>query len=309
MKNNTLITTNKKLYVIEENKVNTDLLIRIMQQNGYKINRFTDTSDFIKVIDNNKEEGLAIYNEKPTVIWQNIPEQHRDFFHQLLFSFKWVIDILNKFNIGFGLIHKNKYLLLNKILKNSSGLTINEIISYDVGDLVHKKDRKKVKNHLRKCVKHKVKNHSVSGTFTSLDNKVNDFVAITHPHRIDGHTYLSAYIIFDAFHNLNSRKEITYMKFLSYEMNNILSNLIKMIHFDTYKHDSTEKLLNNINEKKVFQNHFLITEREFEILHLIFLGLTSEQIANRLCISKRTVETHRHNILGKTQTKNTVELI
>ncbi|MFP4041518.1 MAG: response regulator transcription factor, partial [Bacteroidales bacterium] len=142
-----------------------------------------------------------------------------------------------------------------------------------------------------------------------LDNKVNDFVAITHPHKIDGHTYLSAYIIFDAFHNLNNRKEITYLKFLSYEMNNILSNLIKMIHFDTYKHDSPEKLLNNIYEKKVFQNHFLITEREFEILHLIFHGLTSEQIAKRLSISKRTVETHRYNILEKTQTKNTIELI
>jgi DNA-binding NarL/FixJ family response regulator len=42
-----------------------------------------------------------------------------------------------------------------------------------------------------------------------------------------------------------------------------------------------------------------LTDREVEILHHVALGLTSRQIAEKLCISPRTVETHRQNIMEK----------
>lgn len=42
-----------------------------------------------------------------------------------------------------------------------------------------------------------------------------------------------------------------------------------------------------------------LTNREEEILRQVALGLTSRQIADNICLSHRTVETHRFNIMEK----------
>ena len=57
----------------------------------------------------------------------------------------------------------------------------------------------------------------------------------------------------------------------------------------------------NVNEE--------LTEREDEILLLICKGLTNNEIADRLGLSKRTVDKHRENLLQKTQSKNTANLV
>jgi DNA-binding NarL/FixJ family response regulator len=49
--------------------------------------------------------------------------------------------------------------------------------------------------------------------------------------------------------------------------------------------------------------------REIEVIKLIKEGLSSKEIADRLNISVRTAEVHRHNILKKLQLKNTAALI
>lgn len=52
-----------------------------------------------------------------------------------------------------------------------------------------------------------------------------------------------------------------------------------------------------------------LTEREDEILVLICKGLTNHEIADKLGLSKRTVDKHRENLLMKTQSKNTANLV
>ena len=53
----------------------------------------------------------------------------------------------------------------------------------------------------------------------------------------------------------------------------------------------------------------LLTEREIEIIKLIAEEKSNKQIAEKLFISERTVETHRKNIFRKTATNNIVGLI
>lgn len=57
------------------------------------------------------------------------------------------------------------------------------------------------------------------------------------------------------------------------------------------------------------QQEELLTEREREILSLIAKENSNKQIAERLFISERTVETHRKNIFRKTNTTSIVGLI
>lgn len=50
-----------------------------------------------------------------------------------------------------------------------------------------------------------------------------------------------------------------------------------------------------------------LTEREHTILELVAQGLTNKEIANRLCLSEKTVKHYMTNILQKLQVRNRVE--
>ena len=52
-----------------------------------------------------------------------------------------------------------------------------------------------------------------------------------------------------------------------------------------------------------------LSERELEIIELVAVGLTNQEIAEQLTISKRTVDNHVSNIFTKTGAKNRVALL
>jgi DNA-binding NarL/FixJ family response regulator len=55
--------------------------------------------------------------------------------------------------------------------------------------------------------------------------------------------------------------------------------------------------------------HYGITAREKEIIELVVAGYSSPQIADQLYISRRTVDTHRNNIMRKLDINNTASLV
>ncbi|MCF7859590.1 MAG: response regulator transcription factor [Candidatus Cloacimonetes bacterium] len=71
------------------------------------------------------------------------------------------------------------------------------------------------------------------------------------------------------------------------------------------------------NREKAFKDNlpaklkreYSLTDREIEIVIMLGEGKTSANISEQLFISKNTVDTHRRNILEKTHTKNTPDLI
>lgn len=52
-----------------------------------------------------------------------------------------------------------------------------------------------------------------------------------------------------------------------------------------------------------------LSDRELQIIDLVATGLTNQEIAAKLEISKRTVDNHISNILTKTKTENRVALV
>jgi len=52
-----------------------------------------------------------------------------------------------------------------------------------------------------------------------------------------------------------------------------------------------------------------LSKRELQVLEEICKGLSNQEIADNLFISKRTVDKHRANLLSKTSSKNTANLI
>ena len=55
--------------------------------------------------------------------------------------------------------------------------------------------------------------------------------------------------------------------------------------------------------------HMALSSREMEIIDLVADGLTNQEIAERLTISKRTVDNHVSNMFTKTGSKNRVALL
>ena len=76
----------------------------------------------------------------------------------------------------------------------------------------------------------------------------------------------------------------------------------------------SSELLQNLvaslkSSSKSKESHTELSEREMEILILICQGLSNQEIGDKLFISKRTVDKHRANILEKSESKNTAQLV
>ena len=64
-----------------------------------------------------------------------------------------------------------------------------------------------------------------------------------------------------------------------------------------------------IPEEENIAEPILISKREQEVLNLVAAGKTSQQIADTLFLSVRTVESHRYNIMQKLDISNTAQLV
>lgn len=98
----------------------------------------------------------------------------------------------------------------------------------------------------------------------------------------------------------------------SSEINEVSEAIRRVMQGGTYfSSDILYNVLKNIHTvvSKTETQTLHLSQREKEVLELICRGLSNHEIADQLFISKRTVEKHRANLLAKTNTKNTAQLV
>ncbi len=71
----------------------------------------------------------------------------------------------------------------------------------------------------------------------------------------------------------------------------------------------SQELLLQLIKNKPDNEQVELTKREKEVLELICLGHSNQEISEKLFISQRTVERHRSSLLFKTDSKNSVSLV
>ena len=78
-----------------------------------------------------------------------------------------------------------------------------------------------------------------------------------------------------------------------------------------YSEDVKETIMQNISQKPAGQKTEAahLTDREKEVLKLIAMEYSTNEIAEKLFISANTVETHRKNLLSKLNAKNIAGLV
>ena len=90
--------------------------------------------------------------------------------------------------------------------------------------------------------------------------------------------------------------------------------LVKPVDIDELR-EAFERYIGQRNEKQKFiipeklKKEYSLTDREIEIVELLLEGKSSQQIGEKLFISRHTVDTHRRNILVKTGMNTTGELL
>jgi len=91
----------------------------------------------------------------------------------------------------------------------------------------------------------------------------------------------------------------------------LISAIYKIANNGTYySNEVISELMKDLKQTKIItENNKSLSQREIEILKLIVQENSTNQIAEKLFISPRTVDTHRKNILQKTNTKTLVGLI
>lgn len=96
----------------------------------------------------------------------------------------------------------------------------------------------------------------------------------------------------------------------------LMLHTIREVHANGFYYDDAvlefiEQESNNQNRNRIKSSldDDYFTERELEILKLVCMQFTATEIAEKLSLSKRTIDVHRSNLLLKTQSKNIAGLV
>ena len=90
---------------------------------------------------------------------------------------------------------------------------------------------------------------------------------------------------------------------------NLVLAIQRVLHGGRYVSPSlAESLASHLSGEEQVEPHSRLSDREFQVLRLIASGHSVSEIARALCLSVKTVSTHRTRLLKKMQLKNNAEL-
>ncbi len=91
------------------------------------------------------------------------------------------------------------------------------------------------------------------------------------------------------------------------DVENAIQNVITGNNY--FSQEIFQRLIQGLGRKQRKNTNPELSAREEEIVFLICKGLSNQEIADKLYLSKRTVDKHRENILSKTHSKNTAGIV
>ncbi len=97
-------------------------------------------------------------------------------------------------------------------------------------------------------------------------------------------------------------------KYYSGDISNVIINNLLQKTSNKKSSKNIENPFKNKEEPISLETEFHLTKKEIKILSLILLGKTNIEISEELKSSKRTIETHRFNLMKKMTVKNLIEL-
>jgi DNA-binding NarL/FixJ family response regulator len=126
----------------------------------------------------------------------------------------------------------------------------------------------------------------------------------------------TAFIMLTAFEDFQHIEKALLAGADGYLTKGVSAKILQEAVFNVMKGDRvfSKSILKLIRDRKMTYDetndlNVSITKREQEILQLIAVGNTNQEISEKLNLSIRTVETHRHNLIKKFELKNAAQLV
>lgn len=194
-----------------------------------------------------------------------------------------------------------EYFYLSGTLKNIEAISNNALNHHHVSQYWHEEDIKILMEKILPdietlCRQNNDANNIYSFSFNLRMRSNADSWLIF----IQSITIINAVCNNEPLHFIGTLTDITHFK---------SDNRINFIVEKNNKEKSTYDLIKHLLFFPGEKNAVHLTKRELEILKCLNDGLSSKQIADKLFASLNTINNHRKNILKKTRTKNTSELI
>ncbi|MFP4041522.1 MAG: response regulator transcription factor [Bacteroidales bacterium] len=301
-----------QIYVIDENDLDYNTLKNILTRRGYKLIPVNNHEKFIKQF---FPESCSTENEDEntlTIITENLPSRNiLEHLNHLNLTVEWLLTVLEKFNIGFCIYSQEQYLAYNNVFKKITGLSYEAITNARIGTFLTDISRKSLTKYIKECLNKKINYFAVDIEMKEKKHGERLYKFSGYQLNIEGNSFGTGYILNEKEHDLENQEKLRVNKLVISELNQAfrILNKVQSIDVNKVKKDSKEKIINEIAENQPNYSRVNLSDREYEVLMLIYKGYTNQQIANELYISKRTVDFHRSNLLGKTNSRNTADLI
>lgn len=189
----------------------------------------------------------------------------------------------------------------NPALIDMLGLKQENITSYTIKDIIDPVSYFAIEDKINRCSNGLLNSFSEKVQLKSENQKklvINLVVSVYE--KFSGHSLMAG--LCNSFHTQESEKE------------GLISDVLKVLKNENVV--VTEELGKQLTELFRKQNKYLdrqvdefFSKRESEVLCLSMEGMPMKLIADKLCISDRTVEKHRANLMEKTNSKNMIEVI
>ncbi|WP_292484917.1 LuxR C-terminal-related transcriptional regulator [Methanohalobium sp.] len=312
MKSKVFVKKDKKtVYFIEDHEINIHLLKQMLSQKGYEVVNLEHADELFDHIEvkktEKKDEGIAIIPE-------NIHgERLGEYFSHLKTTIKWLVVILNNFKTGFYISDDKKYVAYNTITKKLLNYNHKDFKHFTITDNLLQTEKPRYNKTIEQTIN---RDNSDFTTDLFIQQKEGDLIkcrVLGFRLNIEGESFIACYMLNEKDHNLDDKNEMALNRLIINELNQILRNITKIQNLNNYPLDgeSKEDILQHLQIKEERANYadFNLSSREYEVLKFIYKGYTNQQIAEKLYISKRTAEFHRSNLLSKTNSRNTADLI
>jgi DNA-binding CsgD family transcriptional regulator len=300
----------KTVYIIKEEDIEFQALKKDLEKDGFQVVVVDRPKEFLKAIEQEareekEENGLVLIPE-------NLPSRNLiEHFNYLNLTVKWILSILNKFRIGFLVFNKEHYLAYNNVFQQIMSLSHEQIKTARIDTYVNSIARKPFLQNIKRCLDKEIRSFSSELEMTQKKKDERCFIFFGFSLTIESNSLGTGFVLNEKDHNLDDPEAMRANKLIISELSQAfkIASKIHSVDITKVKSESKQKIINELAEEQPDYGRLNLSDREYEVLNLIYKGYTNQQIANELYISKRTVDFHRSNLLGKTNSRNTADLI
>ena len=291
------------IYLLKNPDVDQTRLKKKAEEKGYIVKEVEDEGEFLDMLEQTEPGGDA-GAESSYLLAHNLPEgSDKTCFKRFQHQVQWLAETVNEMNIGLIISNGIYPVMIHPAAAKMVQMHPASIQLHPLSEKIQEDQRKPFLDNIKQLSQRKIHHYAEDIQIYTPESSWKDMRLFGRPLDLDHLPLVAEYLI--EKQNGQNKSPSVDDNILVGEIHHTLSGLSGILNIREKQRGKQTQTSNKARRRPGYN----LTQREMQILQFIYEGYTSEKIAKKLYISKRTVESHRANILNKTSTKNTADLI